>query len=99
MFLYDDLSLQTLDMCSLLHQIIIIDTRILLEESFYFRWSYYMDMIGCFLYGLRDPTQCILIDISISCYQFFVVYLFVDVKINLIQCQCQCHSFRTVVLC
>ena len=44
-----------------------------------------------FLYGLRDSTQCILIDISISCYQFFVVYLIVDVKINLIQCQCQCH--------
>ena len=44
-FIYDDLSLQTLDMCSLLHQIIIIDTRILLEESFYFRWSYYIDMI------------------------------------------------------
>ena len=42
-----------------------------------------------FLYGLRDSTQCILIDISISCYQLFVVYLFVDVKINLIQCQCQ----------
>ena len=48
LFLYDDLSLQTLDMCSLLHQIIIIDTRILLEESFYFRWSHYIDMIGCF---------------------------------------------------
>ena len=44
-----------------------------------------------FLYGLRDSTQCILIDISISCYQFFVVYLIVDVKINLIQCQCQCQ--------
>ena len=47
-----------------------------------------------FLYGLRDSTQCILIDISISCYQFFVVYLFVDVKINLIQCQCQCLNDR-----
>ena len=79
------------DMCSLLHQIIIIDIRILLEESFYFRWSYYIDMIGCFLYDLRDSTQCILIHISISCYHFFVVYLFVDVKINLIQCECQCQ--------
>ena len=43
------------------------------------------------LYGLCDSTQCILIDISISCYQIFVVYHFVDVKINLIQCQCQCQ--------
>ena len=40
-----------------------------------------------FLYGLRDSSQCIFIDILISCYQFLVVYLFVDVKINLIQCQ------------
>ena len=55
-----------------------------------------------FLYGLRDSTQCILIDISISCYQFFVVYLIVDVKINLIQCQCQCQykglTFTIVML-
>ena len=92
LFIYDDLSLQTLDMCSLLHQIIIIDTRILLEESFYLVILYRHDLM--FLYGLRDSTQCILIDISILCYQFFVVYLFVDVKINLIQCQCQCLNDR-----
>ena len=47
-----------------------------------------------FLYGLPDSTQCILIDISISCYQCFAVYLFVDVKINFIQCQCQCLNDR-----
>ena len=45
---YSHIHISTLDMCLLLHQIIIIDTRILLEESFYFRWSYYIDMIGCF---------------------------------------------------
>ena len=88
-FLYDDLFLQTLDMCSLLHQIIIIDTLYTTRRILLFYRHDWM-----FLYGLRDPTQCILIDISILCYQFLVVIFFVDVKINLIQCQCQCNNFN-----
>ena len=43
-----------------------------------------------FLNGLGGSKQCILIDISISYYQFLLFIYFVDVKINLIQCLCQC---------
>ena len=57
---------------------------------------YYINIIGYFC--IVSMTQHNYLNCLISCYQFFVVILSIDVKITVIQCQCQ-YRCQCLSLC